>query len=721
MKLPRGLYAVSADFEGRTGLASFTFRDIEYEVEIGVNAFENMDLLVAHPLEAAKEPFLGYEGRPVVLVSAGVLPMDHGTTRQERFRTTFPCAAVILGENAGISPNEADLRTPVVRRPESVLQGTFYFGAIAIGGETPGTLTVDGIELQCKIQDQRTGGENARLEVKNTIISAPLVYHLIQVWPGFQGSRKTLLENCRADGLEDRAGEGNLFRFDSGDVQIENLYVANTEKFLGMNTFARGGINGIDSLTLKNCLFENSRSTRGLTVVLPEDSAAAIHLEDCIFSHFTPENDPAVWVKLPETATMTVKNCRFAGNHAVSAILIDGSLAQVTLENTTQTGYHGLCSEKPARRTTVDPEQRYPVEDPHSPLENPDFSQLDQLYEGRQVFYGDFHCHSNSGGTSDGKTPIEEYVQGMLEKQLDFAAIVDHRQMRHFFLPCWDEKYLICGTEPGALFNDVDKPYYANKFDYTMIFPDKTGLKRVLEHFPAFHFTGTPEEGSFTLCGMPKGLFFEIAEYVYAIGGLLTHAHPRQLIYSNEPLDYYFGDHVALETVHVAVDNYATYQNRTLWISLLKLGKRVRTHGSSDSHGPVSNRGLTAVYAQKHYSTDIFNVIRSGDCTAGGVAIQMSVDDTPMGSVAAYAPGKTLFVRVEDFHPAHRKENTVFCMKVYTDKGLAYAREFDCKDMQTLALPVENRLYYRIEITNESDGALVALSNPIWLEERHES
>ena len=153
----------------------------------------------------------------------------------------------------------------------------------------------------------------------------------------------------------------------------------------------------------------------------------------------------------------------------------------------------------------------------------------------------------------------------------------------------------------------------------------------------------------------------------------------------------------------------------------MKLGKRVRTHGSSDSHGPVSNRGLTAVYAQKHYSTDIFNVIRSGDCTAGGVAIQMSVDDTPMGSVAAYAPGKTLFVRVEDFHPAHRKENTVFCMKVYTDKGLAYAREFDCKDMQTLALPVENRLYYRIEITNESDGALVALSNPIWLEERHES
>lgn len=720
MKLPRGLYAVSADFEGRTGLASFTFQDIEYEVEIGVNAFENMDLLVAHPLEAVKEPFLGYADRPVVLVSAGVLSMDHGTTRQERFRTTFPCAAVILGENAGISPNRADLRTPAVRRPESVLQGTFYFGAIAIEGETPGTLTVDGIELQCKIQDLRTGGENARLEVKNTVITAPLVYTLIQA-NAFTGKRGIHLQNCRADAVEDRAGEGNLFRFDSGDVVIENLYVANTKKFLGMNTFARSGINGVDSLTVRSCLFENSRVMRGLTVILPEDSTAAIHLEDCIFSHFTPENDPAVWVKLPETATMTVKNCRFAGNHAVPAILIDGSTEQVRLENSRQSGYSALCAQRPARREMADPNRIYPVEDQHTPIEGPDFSVLDRLYADRQVFYGDFHCHSNSGGTSDGKTPIEEYVQGMREKQLDFAAIVDHRQMRHFFLPCWDEKYLICGTEPGALFNDVDKPYYANKFDYTMIFPDKTGLKQVLERFPEFNFTGTPEDGSFTLCGMPKSLFFEIAEYVYAIGGLLTHAHPRQLIYSNEPLDYYFGDHVALETVHVAADNYATQQNRTLWISLLKLGKRVRTHGSSDSHGPVSNRGLTAVYAQKHYSSDIFNVIRSGDCTAGGVAIQMSVDDTPMGSVAAYAPGKNLYIRVTDFHPAHRKENTVFCLKVYTDKGLAYAREFDCGEIQELALPVKKRMYYRLEITNESDGALVALSNPVWLEECHES
>jgi hypothetical protein len=220
---------------------------------------------------------------------------------------------------------------------------------------------------------------------------------------------------------------------------------------------------------------------------------------------------------------------------------------------------------------------------------------------------------------------------------------------------------------------------------------------------------------------MSRKTFEEIGEYIYSIGGLMSHAHPMQMMYSDDPLDYYFGDHVPLETVHVAAGNYATYQNRQLWITLLNMGKKVRTHGSSDSHGPVSNNGLTAVYAPRHYSTDIFNVIRTGDCTAGGVAIQMAIGATPMGSVAAFAPGQFLQLRIADFHPAHRKENTVFCLKIYTDKGLCYAREFDCRQVQQLTLPVEDRLYYRAEVTNESDDCLVALSNPIWLEKTHES
>ncbi|MBQ3252171.1 MAG: hypothetical protein IJB02_02890 [Oscillospiraceae bacterium] len=720
MKLPVGLYAVSADFKDRTGTALFSFQDTEYAVQIGENAFENLDALVKYPLEPVKEPFLGYGDRPVILVGAGVLPMGNGATNQEKFRTNFPCAVAILGENAGISPNAGDLRTPAKRRPESVLLGSFYFGAVAMSGEVSGTLTVDGVCLKAKIQDYRTGGQNAVLEVKNTLIESELVYTLLHV-TNFAGSRKTVIQNCRADGLEDRDGEGNLFRFDCGENLVENLYVANTRKFLGMTNYACTGINRIASLTLKNCLFENSRSVHGLTVNLPEDSTACVTLEGCGFHSFTPREDPAVTAVLPQGAILRVKDCCFTGDHTAPAILVDGSMDGVRLENTAQTGYRQLCMKKAPRRTTVEPDRIYPIEDPHTLLENADFGALDRLYAGRQIFYGDFHCHSNSGGTSDGKTPIENYVADMQKLHMDFAAIVDHKQMRHFFLPCWDEKYLICGTEPATVFTDVEKPGYAKKFDYTMIFPDKTGLMRVLEKFPGFGFAGTPEEGAFQYYFMPKTTFLELAAFVYSIGGLVSHAHPKQMLSSPDPLDYYFGDLVPLETVHVAPDNYATRQNRDLWVALLKLGKRVKTHGSSDAHGPVSNRGLTAVYAERHYSTDIFRVIRKGDCTAGGVAIQMSIDGAVMGTVAEYAPGKTLYIRVEDFHIAHRKEATVFCLKVYTDQGLAYAREFDCCQKQALAIPVKNRKYYRVEITNESDGCPVAFSNPVWLEEQNES
>ena len=146
----------------------------------------------------------------------------------------------------------------------------------------------------------------------------------------------------------------------------------------------------------------------------------------------------------------------------------------------------------------------------------------------------------------------------------------------------------------------------------------------------------------------------------------------------------------------------------------MQLGKRVRTHGSSDSHGPVSNVGLTTVYCEKRFSTDIFNTVRAGDCTAGAVGIQMSIDDAPMGSVTEYAEGKTLFVRVGDFHRDHKPADTVYSLRVYTDRGLAWAKEFAGEDM-AVALPVQARKFYRVEVWNESDDHVVALSNPIWL------
>jgi hypothetical protein len=293
---------------------------------------------------------------------------------------------------------------------------------------------------------------------------------------------------------------------------------------------------------------------------------------------------------------------------------------------------------------------------------------------------------------------------------VDQVAIVDHKQMRHYFLPCWDDCRMICGSEPGMHMKDRE-----GSMDYTMIFPDKTGLAQVMGAFPEFKFTGT-WDGHFTYPQFDRQRFRELGEYIYSIGGLLSHAHPLQLPGTTDTADYFFGEHVAFETVHADVNAFATRNNHAMWLRLLAEGKRVRTHGSSDSHGPVSNRGLSTVYTEENFSTEVFNAVRSGNCAAGGVGIQMCIGETPMGSSLPYEEGLQLSIRVADFHRAHHLPNTVYALKVYTDKGLAYCEEFDGVKPVELTLPVKQRQFYRCEVTNESDHLPVAFSNPIWFD-----
>ena len=714
-KLPLGVYAVCESYT--EGTVTVTFRQEDYEAVVGENAFPGLEMLVHQDLVPAEAPFCGYCGVPVVIVPAGKLTVGHNdSTKEAKFRTYFPKAVALLGENVGISPNGADLRAAAPRAEESVLEGSYYFGTLAMGGEIPGIFTVDGITLRTKIYDERTGGEHAALEVKNCIIDSQLSYNLIYAGPDFAGDRSVTVSDCRADGLPSMQGEGNLICVRSGRLTVERLYVANTDKFLGMSNYAYTVTNGVRSVLIRDSIFENSESTHGLTFHLPEDTKAMLRVENCEFIRFVPENEPVITAILPSYSVLQVINTRFVGKSDGPAVLIDGNTSGFTFNGSTQEGFAKLSGPKPKRRTAVDPETVYPVEDPHEAVEA-DFAPLDAVYEGTQLFYGDFHCHSNSGGTSDGRTPLAEYVPAMKELKMDFAAIVDHKQMRHYFLPEWDEDYLICGMEPGTTLIIPERPIDACKLHYTMIFPDKTGLAQVFGAFPEFQFSGT-WQGSCKYPRFTMERFRELAEYIYNIGGVLSHAHPKQMMVSRDPMDYYISDLVPLETVHVNPASFATRQNRDVWVGVLQQGKRVRTHGSTDAHGPVSNKGLTAVYAPRHFSTDIFNAVRAGNCTAGSVGIQMAIDDTPMGSDTDFAEGRILRIRTDRFHEAHLQEDTVYCLKVYTDRGLAYAREF-AGEPQSLALKVEDRGFYRVEITNESDHALVALSNPIWLNRIH--
>ncbi len=714
MKLPVGVYVVSAAFSQKSDWVSFTFKGTQYEARMGHNSFTSLDELTPLVLDKPVTPFCGYMETPVILVPAGTLKLGTALEKTAKFRTYMPCAVTILGENAGISPNGADLRTPGERVQETVLEGSFYFGCIDIQGEHSGTMTLDGVTLKAKIYDSRTGGADVGLAVKNTIIAADIPYTIVSCVSGFQGRRQITVADCRVDGINSIGNEGCLLSVGSGDVTVERLYIANTKKFFGMTNYCHTIFNDLGKAVFRDCLFENCKSTHGLTVNLPGGSVADVHVHRCRFLNFVPREDPVITAILPKGSCLTVSDTEFSGENTAPAILIEGDVSGVTIENTVQTGFVSLCSAKPPRRQVPDAATQYPLQDPHETAQW-DAALLDRAYRGRNVYYGDFHCHSNSGGSSDGQVPIENYVEEMQKKGLDFAAIVDHKQMRHFFLDCWDDRYLICGTEPGCRLNEPDRDIFARRMDYTMIFPDSSGLKEVMEVFPEFSFTGTEVEGIYQYWNPTLARLRELADFVYSIGGLLTHAHPKQLMASEDPMDYYIGENVALETIQRDPDAFGSRQNRDLWVSLLKLGKRVKTHGSSDSHGPVSNRGLTSVYTARHHSRDIFKAIRAGDCTAGGVAIRMCIGDICMGGSIPYEEGLRLDIAVDGFHCAHIREHTVYCLKVYTDRGLAFAREFDGSP-QRFSLQVQKRGYYRVEITNESDNTLVALSNPIWLD-----
>lgn len=714
MLLPKGVYVVSQSFAEQPEQVEFTFQKKTYQAHLGENAFVNLEDLANKELQKPERPFLGYEDTPVVLMPSGLYKI--GQVPKSFFRTYMPCAITLLGENAGVSPNGADLRTAAERAEETVIRGSFYYGTIAICEEKSGTMTVDGITLEtAKIFDERTAGDDLCLHIKNTIFCGGVPYDLVRsVTTNLEVSRRTMVTDCRVDGLLSVGGEGRLLDVQSGSLLVERLYFANTQKFIGLSNYSGTAQSCLDDITIRDSLFENCGCDRGLHICLTENARATIQIENCKFFNITPETEPVIRVDLPKGTSLSVRDTAFSGNHTAPVALITGDVEGVSFEKCMQTGFACMWEEKKPRRTKPEEPAKGSMEDPHSALEE-QLTPLEAVYADRRAGYGDFHCHSNSGGTSDGKTPLAQYKAGMAEKQLDFAAIVDHRQMRHFFLPEWDDASMICGTEPGCGLRDLGISETRGLFDYTMIFPCKEGLARVMEAFPAFRWEGTKQTGTYKPFYMTREQFVAISDFVYSIGGFVSHAHPMQLPFSDDPADFDLGVHTTLETVHADVNAYATKKNRDLWTTILNMGRRVRTYGSSDSHGPVSNRGLTSVFSRTGKPDEIVAKVREGDCVAGGVAIQMSIDDCPMGGVIGYAPGRRLYVKVCGFHPAHYLPDTVYSLKVFTDRGLAYVREFT-GDAVSLVLEIKRRKYYRVEIINESDGLPVAFGNPVWLD-----
>lgn len=350
---------------------------------------------------------------------------------------------------------------------------------------------------------------------------------------------------------------------------------------------------------------------------------------------------------------------------------------------------------------------------------------VDKAYAGRQVAYGDYHAHAATGGTSDGLATLTEWADYMADKETDFVALVDHRQVRHTYLPEWDNTTMLCGTEPGTYMEGCRE---ATKTDlhYNMIFRQQGDLEDTLSHFPEFGYTHaglSPEEddheGHFGYPHFTYERMAELVNYVRAKGGIFTHNHPTTRMQSTNPLDYYFCDYHNIEIIYY----YPSYEHSDkayyLWKELLEMGKRVYAIAGGDEHGHPDNNGLSTVYVSEKNAAAYVDAAHVGDMTCGCIGMQMCATDgegsVNMGGTWTGKNGE-LWLRVGDMYKNIYENNHVYRLDIYKDAEIVYTQEYTGIDPVYVSIPLDTDcMFYRAEVTDATTGIRMAIGNPIFI------
>ena len=743
LQLPKGYYAVAADFENAPK-DEFTYKGVSYAVTEGVNLFATPHQALA---AATEIPETVLEGLDYEKFEAPVLLFSIGTHRIDKL--TIDRAAYFLGEKAGVTPNlPAACKTdaPVFNEAraaeenESIIYGGYWYGTMRITGAAVPLFVIDGVYMmKARFYDSRPTGEcDTEIVVRNVYHTSPCL-HTIYSFDGLRAEspmhRTVLLENVRLQKGFDELGYGRLFMsFASNKVTFRNLCIEGTTQLFGFTTISRGSRNlaGNSVLTeaeFEDCYIEGLGGENGIAFSCPGavERGFVLRATNSVFKNAAREGEAAFQPNLEnEKCALVLKDCSIIdtrGNEG-PAISIWGKGENATLENCTVEGYGALVEHvtppptkapdfvKTSRRSYLTK-----TADPHRVIgtDKADFTALDAHYADCNPYYGDLHTHSNSGGTSDGHTPLAEWVPKMDELGIDFAIMVDHRQMRGYFLPEWDDTRFLYGTEPGGSFSDR-KELPNNTFHYNMIFPHKYGLAMVLANFPEFKFQGDELTGFFGYPSFTKERFEELNTYIRSIGGMLVHAHPKLLLASNDPLDYYCGEYSYLETIVNGYAAHGAYRACDLWEQVLATGKHMYASGGSDTHGNVTNGCLATFYTKQRYHKDFVDRMYVGDYAVGGVGVKMMIDEHPMGSRIAYKKGMKLTLRVGDFHHATWKEDTAYQLQILSDEGVVYEEMFNGKHPQAVSIEVQKRRFYRVVVWDLTRRYRVCVSNPIWLD-----
>ena len=345
---------------------------------------------------------------------------------------------------------------------------------------------------------------------------------------------------------------------------------------------------------------------------------------------------------------------------------------------------------------------------------------LEELYAGRVAFHGELHDHANTGGTSDGLRDLTHWRGALEALKMDFAAILDHRQVRHMYLPEWEDGLFLCGTEPEARITDSQAT--VKETHYNMLFPNPQLLEELLAEFPEYEFTGG-QEGHFEYPGFTRERFGQLIDAVKAKGGLFVIPHPKQWMKSEYPMDYWYRDFTGLEVIYkdyrdIRPGKAYTAQNYELWTTLLAMGKRVWACAGGDWHSVCCDKALTTLYATQRTNAEMMKPLRVGDFTCGGVGIRMCIGDTVCGSVCDLE-NKRLLVSVSDFHPSLYIKGHTYRVDILDDKGIVASKEISYGEAAQpvyLAIDTHKSDFYRVEVMDVTSDYRIAIGNPIWQE-----
>ncbi len=742
-KLPRGYYAVQSDFEN-AAKDTFVFRGVTYAVEEGVNLFGRPhDALAA----ATEVPDSVPEGLPYDSFEAPVLLFSAGTHDTKAFYLTKAC--YLLGEGVGVNPNlpaakgEAPLLNPA-RADEG--ETVFYGSHIEMKGVGERVLNViDGVTLMraCVWDSRAVDGRDYVVIQRNVIFRGYCGGHMNRFFSPREDSeirREVIFEHCRMKDMDDMNRGGTFAQIATAKLVLDDCCFDGTTQVFGLTTMARTFYNCAKNaeytdVEIKNCYFRNFTGENGIATSLAEGESRGLRLtvSDSVFVDASRKGEAPLQPHMPnDRCALSVRGCTFVDTRGNSAaVCVRGEAGQIEVEDCALEGFEKawayaavLPTKAPQKIENRATDWNSGTEDSHTILAegSADFSAMDALYEGKKAYRVDQHMHSQCGGTSDGTFPMKDMVAKLDELGVDVIMLVDHRQMRGFFLPEWDTERFTYGTEPGGKITDLrGAKYGASGFHYNMFFKKKYDLALLLANFPEFKFQGDELTGKFGYPKFTQERFDELVAFIHKIGGMISHPHPASIMCTEDITAYSFGEHTYFETLYATPDSHDSFRNYELWVAMLDAGLHVYNAGGTDAHGTPHGSVVSTFYMPKRSGDEAFDCMKSGDYAVGDFGMKMCVDGAPMGSENVYREGSVLTLRVEDGFARHIKDNTAYELRIYSDEGLVYASMFDGKHPQSIALKTKKRRFYRAEVFDLTHGYRVGVGNPVWLDKTEES